>query len=77
MTSASSELPLDELTADVFLCIGCGAQVSFGGGDAGSDDAVNAQATCPYCEVVNDRALAVLRKQRAKGCELYRTLKDA
>lgn len=67
MTSTPSETALDELTPDVFLCVGCGAQVSFegDGGDSGSSTLLD-RATCPYCEVVNDRALALLRKQQAR-----------
>jgi DNA-directed RNA polymerase subunit RPC12/RpoP len=52
------EPALNELTPDVFLCIGCGAQVSFDDAEDASRDTPLAQATCPYCDVVNDRALA-------------------
>lgn len=65
MTGVASEAALDELTPDVFLCVGCGAQVSFKATDDPSDDTSLERATCPYCEVVNDRALALLRKQHA------------
>lgn len=65
MTSAASESALDELTPDVFLCVGCGAQVSFAAEGDAADDTPLERATCPYCEVVNDRALALLRKQHA------------
>jgi len=67
MTGAASETALDELTPDVFLCVGCGAQVSFEGeGDGAGSGTLLDRATCPYCEVVNDRALALLRKQQAR-----------
>ncbi|MBK6577713.1 MAG: hypothetical protein IPG17_16245 [Sandaracinaceae bacterium] len=67
MTGAASETALDELTPDVFLCVGCGAQVSFEDvGDGSGSGTLLDRATCPYCEVVNDRALALLRKQQAR-----------
>lgn len=66
MTEATTDTQLDELTPDVFLCVGCGAQVSFKGEGELSDSAPLERATCPYCEVVNDHALALLRKQLAK-----------
>ena len=66
--TATSDAELDELTADVFLCVGCGAQVSFERDGAGErpEGAPEKGATCPYCGVVNDRALALLRKQHAR-----------
>lgn len=78
MSQPADDAALDELTADVFLCVGCGAQVSFAGEGAGaadgegegggelSDGAPRERATCPYCGVVNDHALALLRKQHAR-----------
>lgn len=73
MSQATSDAELDELTADVFLCVGCGAQVSFDDhGDSTGDGEVGGgapleRAKCPYCGVVNDRALALLRKQQAQA----------
>jgi len=65
MSGGAGETALNELTSDVFLCVGCGAQVSFRATDDPLDDTSLERATCPYCEVVNDRALALLRKQHA------------
>ena len=45
-----------------FMCVNCGAPLSFA---AEEGDSLLDQARCEYCDVVNDRALAELRKQRA------------
>lgn len=66
MSPPASDANLDELTPDVFLCVGCGAQVSFHNEGELTDGAPLERATCPYCGVVNNRALALLRKQHAR-----------
>lgn len=50
--------------ADVFDCVDCGAQVRFRSDDDGD---LLERAACPYCGVVNDRALAILRQQAAEA----------
>lgn len=56
----------DDIAADAFECINCGATVTFRDAAAVGDEAAIEKATCSYCNVVNDRALAMLRMQRAR-----------
>ena len=67
MSSASNaaQTPVQELASQVFLCVNCGAQVSFEAADDADDQTELEQAACDYCDVVNDRALAVLHKRNA------------
>jgi hypothetical protein len=55
-----------DLAPDRSICINCGAPLSFRVRHDDSEDALLDQAKCEYCEVLNDRALAELRKQRAR-----------
>ncbi len=46
------------------ICINCGAPLVFRAGP--EDEPLLDQARCEYCNVINDRALAELRKERAR-----------
>lgn len=50
---------------DAFPCIACGGEVSFVASED-SEDAVLDKARCPYCDVVNDRALALVQADKAR-----------
>lgn len=50
---------------DAFPCISCGGEVSFVASDE-SKEAVLDKARCPYCDVVNDRALALVQADKAR-----------
>lgn len=66
MNGAHQGQTLDEFTPGVFLCVGCGAQVSFEAEEDVSKGTPLQRATCAYCAVVNDRVLALLRKESAR-----------
>ena len=68
--------PVEELTSGAFPCVNCGAQVTFGAVDETGEETELEQATCAYCDVVNDRALAELRRRNAHERHSQR-LKDA
>lgn len=54
-----------DVVADAFECVNCGAAVAFSALDDDGGQTVLEKAACAYCDVVNDRALAMLRQQRA------------
>jgi hypothetical protein len=56
----------DDVAADAFECVNCGAAVTFRDTATEGDAPELERATCAYCNVINDRALAMLRKQRAR-----------
>jgi uncharacterized membrane protein YgcG len=70
---ADAEPPevVDEVASDALSCVSCGAAVSF---DREGETSPMKAAACKYCGVVNDRALAMFRKQlaRERHAELLR-----
>lgn len=65
MDGAAKELLEHELAPGKFICVNCGAPLTFDE-DSGRESELE-RAACEYCDVVNDRALAELRKAKASA----------
>lgn len=62
MGAPAKDLLEHELEPGQFICVNCGAPITFGE----AEETELERAACEYCEVVNERALAELRKAKAR-----------
>ncbi len=62
MSAPATDLLEHELEPGKFICVNCGAPITFGE----AEETELERAACEYCDVVNERALAELRKAKAR-----------